>query len=91
MLGEYLVGQFALDVFVGLPVDLEMRRHGEGQFDQPWIKERQPILQAVGHGVFVLADEGPVLQPLVVLQLQQSLLPLTLPSSARPYLKSCPP
>ncbi len=70
--GEDFVGEFALDVFVGLAVDLEMRGHLEREVDEAVIEEGKAILKAVRHGVLVLTDQGPVLEPLVVLELEQA-------------------
>ena len=69
---EGLVGETAFDPFVGAAAEFEVRRHAEGEFDEPVVEEGQPVLEAVGHGVFVLTDEGPVLEPFIELKPEEA-------------------
>ena len=69
---EGLVGEAAFDPFVGAAAEFEVRRHAEGEFDEPVVEEGETVLETVGHGVLVLTDEGPVLEPFIELEPEET-------------------
>lgn len=60
-------GELAPDGFVGASANFGRTREREGKVDETVIEEGGAVFERVGHGVFVLPDEGPVGEPVLVL------------------------
>ena len=70
---ENFVREAAFDPFVFAAAHFEVRGHAEGEFDEAVVEEGESVLEAVRHGILVLADEGPVLKPFVVLEAEEAI------------------
>ena len=62
-LGEVAGGEGAPDDFIVTAGDFLGVGEGEGEVDEAMVEKGGAIFEAVGHGVPVLADEGPIGEP----------------------------
>jgi len=68
--GEETGGNLTLNDFVAQAIVFQVRRNPKGPVNEMMIQEGQPYLKGMRHGVFVLPNNAPILQPFVPLNLE---------------------
>ena len=74
---ENFFGDFALDPFVFAVADFLVGAEGEAKLDEMVVEKGKADFHAVSHGVFVLTNDRPILQPLVPLKFEHAIEKVT--------------